>query len=89
MEAFFLYKTDLKEGIPMRTSTEREISTYNRTALICLVCVIACIVFDVQKYTRTGFSFDWNLVLSILLYVVLILLGIRAFRKGKKIKKEN
>ena len=73
----------------MRSSTDREVSTYNRTALICFVCVIACIVFDVQKYTRNGFSLDWNLALSIALYIILTLLGIRAIRKGRKLKKEN
>lgn len=71
----------------MKSSTEREVNTYNRTA--CFACVVACIVFDVQKYTRYGFSLDWNLALSIALYIILTLLGIRAFRKGRKIKKEN
>lgn len=73
----------------MKSSTEREVNTYNRTALICFACVVGCIVFDVQKYTRYGFSLDWNLALSIALYIILTLLGIRAFRKGRKIKKEN
>ena len=89
MEAFFFITKKQKEGIPMKSSTEREVSTYNRTALICFACVVACIVFDVQKYTRSGFSLDWNLALSIALYIILTLLGIRAFRKGRKIKKEN
>ncbi len=68
----------------MKSFSEREAGIYRRSALICFACVIICLIFDIQKYTQNGFSFDWNFVLSILLYVILIVLGIRSYRKGKR-----
>lgn len=74
----------------MKSSTERESSMHYRTALVCFVCIALCIYLDVQKYMRAGsFYLDWNFAFSILLYLVLLFLGIRALRKGKKGKEEK
>ncbi len=68
----------------MKSSSERESGSYTRAALVCFVCIIACLVLDVKKYIRYGFSLDWDFALSIVLYLILIFLGVRAFRKGRK-----
>lgn len=71
----------------MQSSHEREGHSYYRTALVCFVCIAACLFFDIRKFILAGhIIFDWELVISLLLYVLLLLLGIRAIRKGKKKK---
>lgn len=69
----------------MKSSNERESGMHYRTALMCFVCLALCIYLDVQKYMRAGaFYMDGSFAVSILLYIVLVVLGIRAFFKGKK-----
>ena len=67
----------------MRSSNDRESATYTRSALICFVCVGICLYFDIQKYTKTGFTFDR------VFYVLLTVLGIRSILKGRKLKKDE
>lgn len=74
----------------MKSSAERENRLHYRTALVCFVCIALCIYLDVQKYMRAGsFYLDWSFALSILLYLVLLFLGVRALRKGKKEQEEQ
>lgn len=74
----------------MRSFTERELGIYHRNALICFICVGACLVFDIQKYIRAGhFYWDWNTALSVVLYALLIFLGVRSLRKARKIKQNQ
>ena len=49
----------------MRSSNDRESATYTRSALICFVCVGICLYFDIQKYTKTGFTFDREFFISL------------------------
>lgn len=77
----------MKEGHVMRSFTERETSIYHRNALICFLCVGVCLFFDIQKYIQAGhFYFDWNIILSVVLYALLIYLGVRSIRKARKTK---
>lgn len=71
----------------MQTSNEREIHSYYRTALVCFVCIAACLFFDIRKFILAGhIIFDLELVISLFLYALLLVLGIRSLRKGKKRK---
>ena len=63
--------------------------TYIRNALICFVCTAVCIVIDVRHYIAMGkFYINWQLGLSFLAYILLILWGIRNFIKARNLKKE-
>ena len=64
----------------MRSSNDRESATYTRSALICFVCVGICLYFDIQKYTKTGFTFDREFFISLVFYVLLTVLGILSQR---------
>lgn len=71
----------------MQTSNEREIHSYYRTALVCFVCIAACLFFDIRKFILAGhIIFDLELVISLFLYALLLVLGIRSLRQGKKRK---
>ena len=73
----------------MRSSNDRESATYTRSALICFVCVGICLYFDIQKYVKTGFTFDREFFISLIFYVLLTALGIRSILKGRKLKKDE
>ena len=73
----------------MRSSNDRETDTYTRSALICFVCVGVCLYLDIQKNTKTGFTFDREFFISLVFYVLLTALGIRSILKGRKLKKDE
>ena len=52
-------------------------------------CVGICLYFDIQKYTKTGFTFDREFFISLVFYVLLTVLGIRSILKGRKLKKDE
>jgi len=64
----------------MRSSNDRESATYTRSALICFVCVGICLYFDIQKYTKTGFTFDREFFISLVFYVLLTVLPLHPQR---------
>lgn len=69
----------------MQQSEQRERRSYTRAAMICFACVIICLVFDIQKFYKAGhIIFDLEFFISIIVYVLLVFLGIRSLRKGKK-----
>ena len=73
----------------MVTSKEREARSYQRAAVICFICVAVCLFYDIRRYVLAGrIVFDVEFFISLLLYVVLIFLGIRSVRKGRKRKME-
>ena len=73
----------------MVTSKEREARSYQRAAVICFICVAVCLFWDIRRYVLAGrIVFDVEFFISLLLYAVLIFLGIRSVRKGRKRKEE-
>lgn len=69
----------------MVTSKEREARSYQRAAVICFICVAVCLFWDIRRYVLAGrIIFDVEFFISLLLYAILVFLGIRSIRKGKK-----
>ena len=74
----------------MQSSNEREVHSYYRTAFVCFLCLAACLFFDIRKYILAGrILFDVEFFISLLLYVLLVFLGIRSIRKGKRRKQKD
>ncbi len=68
-------------------SNDMKRHSYIRNAFVCFICTAVCIAMDVRNFIDAGgFYWDWNIGLSIVLYVVLIGLGIRLIRKSKQQK---
>jgi hypothetical protein len=60
---------------------------YIRSAVICFACTAVCIGIDIRNFIYAGhFYFNWNIGISIVIYILLILCGIRALRKAKTAK---
>lgn len=68
-------------------ANEKQRRIYTRNALVCFACTAVCIAIDIQNFMRVGFYFNWNIGLSFALYIVLIILGIRAVKKSRELKK--
>ena len=69
----------------MQSSKEKETHVYYRNAVVCFVCVAVCLFFDVRKYIHLGyFTVDFEFVISLLLYALLIVMGIFSIRKARK-----
>lgn len=69
----------------MQSSNEREKQSYYRTACVCFICIAACLFFDIRKFISAGhIILDWELGISLILYVLLLFLGIRSIHKGKE-----
>lgn len=74
----------------MVTSKEREARSYQRTAVICFICVAVCLFWDIRRYMLAGrIIIDTEFFISLLLYAVLVFLGIRSIRKGKKRRRDT
>ena len=64
--------------------------TYTRNSLVCFVCTAVCIIIDVRHFISVGkFYFSWQLGLSFVAYILLIIWGIRNFIKARNLKKES
>lgn len=74
----------------MQSSKEREARSYQRAAVICFICVAVCLFYDIRRYVLAGrIIFDVEFFISLLLYAVLVFLGIRSIRKGKKRRRDT
>jgi hypothetical protein len=69
----------------MEESKEKERRVYMRNALVCFACTAVCIAIDIRNFINAGhFYFTWGLALSCVIYLLFILMGIRAIKKWKE-----
>lgn len=67
-------------------ANEKQRRLYIRNALICFACTAVCISIDIRTFIQEGhFSLNWNTGLSFALYIVLILMGVRAIKKYREL----
>ena len=63
----------------------KEKRMYIRNAVVCFVCTAVCIGIDIRNFCIAGrLYFNWNLAISIVLYILLIIAGIRAVKKARQ-----
>lgn len=71
-------------------SRDKQRHLYIRNAALSFGCTAVCIGVDIRNFIMAGhFYLNWNIGISIVIYVVLIMLGIRAVKKIRELKKEG
>ncbi len=71
-------------------SETRQRHMYARNAMICFGVTIACIVIDIKNFISVGhFYFNREMAVSFALYILLVVLGVRALRKLWALKRKS
>lgn len=66
-------------------ASDKQRRSYYRSAMICFICTAVCIGIDIRDFWYAGqIYFTWKTGVSFALYVLLILMGIRALHKARK-----
>lgn len=64
-------------------SRKRERRSYIRSAVLSFGCTAVCIGIDIYNFIRAGRIYvDWKIAVSVVIYILLIFLGIRAIKKA-------
>lgn len=71
-------------------SQNKTLRVYQRNVLISFLCVAVCIGIDIRNFIQNrSITFTWQLAVSIIVYILLILMGIRSIKKIREIKRKQ